>query len=308
VAITAALAAVVSWMAAPAVRAQAPSPPPHWPEGSASAPAEPEENAVIPPRPSGQEIIRRVDNDDMRIALTFDACATRTNGYGFDRPVYMFLQRERIPATIFVSGRWVESHPAVMKRLAVDPLIEFANHSYDHPHMTVLSDDDISAQFDRTEAALGRYGQHSVAFRPPFGIFDDRVLEIARGKQLPPVLWDVVSGDPSRQATVETITRAVLGETRSGSIVIFHINGRATRTASALPGIVGDLRARGFRFVHVSTLLSSAGSPRRPVHATGDEVLPLGPPEIQVALPVRVTHQAAPATSACGAGTGTPCP
>jgi peptidoglycan/xylan/chitin deacetylase (PgdA/CDA1 family) len=244
----------------------------------------PPASSIVPP-PAGASaalsIIRHVENDGMRIAITFDACATKTHGYGFDRPVFRILQREQVPATLFVSGRWVEFHPQVMKELVAEPLIEFANHSYDHPHMNRLNADQIASELDRTEAALGRYGTHSVAFRPPFGDFSAQVLEIARGRQLPAVLWDVVSGDPSARATVESIRHAVLGQTRAGSIVIFHINGRGAKTASALPAIFRELRARGFEFVHISTLLRGSDIEKTPLLLPAPEddesIMPLSP-------------------------------
>jgi peptidoglycan/xylan/chitin deacetylase (PgdA/CDA1 family) len=223
------------------------------------APAVPQIQARSPVRDlaGAAAIIRRVETQQMVIAITFDACATNRQANGFDLPVLRVLQRERVPATIFTSGRWVEFHPAAMKQLAAEPLIEFANHSYDHPHMARLTADAIGDELDRTEAALGRYGRQSVAFRPPFGDFNQLVLEVAREKQLPAVLWDVVSGDPSARATAEAMIRNVVRDTMPGSIVIFHINGRETKTAEALPPIFRQLRARGFEFVHISTLLAS---------------------------------------------------
>src|SRR5438128_1886905 len=83
--------------------------------------------------------IRRVETQQPAVALTFDACATRTHGYGFDRAVYDILKHEHVPATIFVSGRWVEMHGPEMKELAADPLVAFGDHSYQHPHMRALS-------------------------------------------------------------------------------------------------------------------------------------------------------------------------
>lgn len=227
-------------------------------------------HAVAPaplPQALPPPIIRRVDNDEMRIAITFDACATQTQSNGFDRAVWDIVQREQVPTTIFVSGRWVEFHPDAMAELAANPLVEFANHSYAHPDMSRLSPEKMAAEIDRTEETLGRYGRHSVAFRPPFGFFDNRVLEVVRSRQLPAVLWDVVSGDPGKRATAPGIVRTVLRETRSGSIVIFHINARAPQTAQALPPILRELRARGFEFVRLSTLLSSANieAPPAPV-------------------------------------------
>ena len=165
-------------------------------------------------------VITRIDTTQKRVAITFDACATKTRGYGFDRAIYQILQREQIPATLFVSGRWVELHPDVMTELAADPLIEFGDHSFDHPHMTKIGPARVQMQIDETEAALARYGKRSVAFRPPFGEFNERVAAEVRGRGLPVVLWDVVSGDPSAATTTRGIIEVVGRETRPGSIVI----------------------------------------------------------------------------------------
>jgi peptidoglycan-N-acetylglucosamine deacetylase len=201
--------------------------------------------------------IRRVETAAPEVALTFDACATRTHGYGFDRAVYEILKRERIPATIFVSGRWVDFHPTEMTELARDPLIGFGDHSYDHPHMNQLTPARQGAEIGQTEAALARYGKKSVAFRPPFGDWNQRMIDVVHERGLPTVTWDVVSGDPSIKTTTPRLIRNVLDHARPGSIVIFHINGRGHHTAEALPTILRELRARGLRFVPLAELLAS---------------------------------------------------
>src|SRR5215470_11696600 len=83
--------------------------------------------------------ITAVKTVEPKVAITFDACATRGQANGFDKGVMKVLERESVPATIFVSGRWVDTHPAAMADLTGDALIEFGNHSYDHPHMSRLS-------------------------------------------------------------------------------------------------------------------------------------------------------------------------
>jgi peptidoglycan/xylan/chitin deacetylase (PgdA/CDA1 family) len=202
--------------------------------------------------------IRFVETREPAVAITFDACATRTHHYGFDRGVFDILKREQIPATLFVSGRWVEGHADVMAELAADPLIEFGDHSYDHPHMSHLSVSRIVEEIDQTEAALAKYGKHSVAFRPPFGEWSQRLVYVVQDLRLPTVTWDVVSGDPSAKTTADGMIRTVLGKARPGSIIIFHINGRGYKTAAALPAILRGLRERGFRFVPLSELMASS--------------------------------------------------
>ncbi|HZL20235.1 MAG TPA: polysaccharide deacetylase family protein [Polyangia bacterium] len=226
----------------------------------------------------------RGDPGIREVAITFDACATRKGWYGFDRDVFEILERQKVPATIFVSGRWVDTHPEAMADLTNDPLIEFGDHSYDHPHMTQLSVARMNDEIDQTEAALSRYGRHSVAFRPPFGDWNRRVLETVQGRQLPTVTWDVVSGDPSAKITTAHMIRAVLGQARAGSVIIFHINGRGWKTHEALLPILEGLRARGFRLVPLSTLLKPGAVPTVTTVAT----------PTAVAIPVAPTTSARP--------------
>jgi peptidoglycan/xylan/chitin deacetylase (PgdA/CDA1 family) len=214
-------------------------------------PLAPAARAAVGPRP-----IHRVETREPAVAITFDACATRTHGYGFDRKVYGILKDSGVPATIFVSGRWVELHPSEMAELARDPLVTFGDHSYDHPHMPKLSSGRMAEEIDRTEAVLARYGKKSVAFRPPFGDWNRHVIDVVRGRGLTTVTWDVVSGDPSKRTTKAGMIRNVVGHAKAGSIVIFHINGRGLRTAEALPEILKALRAEGLRFVSLADLLA----------------------------------------------------
>ena len=254
---------------APAPAPTAPAPPAPVP-AFAPAPAPAAAPVLAPtaaPKPIGVHTMRPIRNvvtRDPAVAITFDACATRTHHSGFDRDVFDVVKREHLPITIFVSGRWVESHPGEMAELAADPLVEFGDHSYDHPHMAHLPVARIVAEIDQTEAALAKYGKRSVAFRPPFGEWSSRLIYVLQELRLPTVTWDVVSGDPSARTTADGMVRNVVGKARSGSIIIFHINGRGHKTAQALPVILRELRGRGFRFVQLSELMATSGGTSAP--------------------------------------------
>jgi peptidoglycan-N-acetylglucosamine deacetylase len=215
-------------------------------------------SAALASAPAARVPFRRARTTEPVVALTFDACATRTHGYGFDRAVYEALKKESVPLTVFVSGEWIEHHQAETAELARDPLVTFGDHSFDHPHMAKLSTARMGDEIDRTEAALAPYGRKSVAFRPPFGQWSRRLVAAARARGLPTVTWDVVSGDPSKHTTEARLVHNVVTRARPGSIVIFHINGRGRHTAEALPTILHDLRQRGLRFVSLPDLLAFA--------------------------------------------------
>jgi peptidoglycan/xylan/chitin deacetylase (PgdA/CDA1 family) len=70
------------------------------------------------------------------------------------------------------------------------------------------------------------------------------------------VLWDVDTVDWSRPGTGAIRSRA--GNAGRGSIVLMHDGGGSrSQTVAALPGIISNLRARGYRLVTVSSLLGN---------------------------------------------------
>ena len=191
------------------------------------------------------------------VALTFDACPTRDRR-GFDRAVFDILRREKVPATVFVSGRWVERHPREARELAREPLIEFGNHSYRHPAFSRMDVARVREEIDATDRLIAGLGRQSVGVRPPFGDWAAWLPEATGGQ--PVVLWDVVSGDAGGHISADAIVNRVSGAARPGSIVVFHINGNGVFTKQALPRIIRRLRARGLRFVRVSELLALEGA------------------------------------------------
>ncbi|HEY5285332.1 MAG TPA: polysaccharide deacetylase family protein [Polyangia bacterium] len=201
--------------------------------------------------------ISSVTTSEPVVALTFDACATRKQANGFDRKVFEILVRERIPATLYLSGRWVETHPSAAKEIAAAPWIELGNHTYSHPRLTLVRKDRMRTQIRRTNRIIERkIGRPALTLRPPAGAWNATVVNVASKEHLPVVLWSVVSGDAGGHVPAARMDRIVLDEAKPGAIIIFHINKRAPFTKKALPDIIAGLREKGFRFVTVSQLLA----------------------------------------------------
>jgi peptidoglycan/xylan/chitin deacetylase (PgdA/CDA1 family) len=80
------------------------------------------------------------------VALTFDACETATPSY-FDNTILDFLLTERIPFTLFVSGKFALRNLARLSELAAHDFVEIENHSYHHIlHMERLPDETVRAE------------------------------------------------------------------------------------------------------------------------------------------------------------------
>ncbi len=199
------------------------------------------------------------------IALTFDACPT-VLADEYDGKVIDVLIREKVPATLFLSGRWVEKNQEKTKFLASLPQFEIANHSYYHPHMTEKSDDRILRELRRTQALIKKVtGRSARFFRPPYGEVNEHLAELAAEAGLVTIEYDMPSGDPDPGLSGQAIARAILKNARGGDIIVFHMNRKGVHTAEILPGIIEGLRKKGFTLVTVGELLKGDHGDQRTI-------------------------------------------
>ena len=207
-------------------------------------------------------IIEHGPRDSKKVALTFDACPTGRDDE-YDERVIEVLIREKVPATLFMSGRWVEKNGERAKFLADQPQFEIANHAFWHPHMLEKDDERIVRELKRTQAIIKKItGKRPKYFRPPFGEVDERLAKIASQVGLVTVQYDIASGDPDPGLSAKRIVRAVVNEAKGGSIVVFHMNKNGLRTAEALPEIIKVLREKGFELVTVGEMLNMKSQSR----------------------------------------------
>ncbi len=190
------------------------------------------------------------------IALTFDACQTAYQKAGFDAAIVDELIRTQTPATFFLGGLWMQSHPTATVMLANNALFELGNHSWSHPDFNKITVAKMQSEIEKTQAKMQTLtGHQTTLFRFPYGRFNPTALQALTRLGLTAIQWSVVSGDPGRSDTATRMDRIVTKRVRNGSIIIMHVNGRGWHTAEALPKIIADLKAMGYTFVTVSELL-----------------------------------------------------
>src|SRR5262249_46417090 len=111
-----------------------------------------------------------------KVALTFDTNMTDARLRDLDAGkvqsyanvgVIDLLEQRRVPATIFLAGKWVQRYPQVTARLAANPLFELGNHSFAHegftPHcygLGQLPADQMSADVAKAFDVVAAYGGH----------------------------------------------------------------------------------------------------------------------------------------------------
>ena len=95
-------------------------------------------------------------------------------------------------------------------------------------------------------------GKKTELFRPPFGEYDDLLIDCAEKSSLTTIQWDVDSLD-WKDLSAEEIANRVIAKVKSGSIILCHNNG--LHTAESLPLIFAALKQKGYEFVPISKLV-----------------------------------------------------
>ncbi|WP_432161876.1 polysaccharide deacetylase family protein [Streptomyces tendae] len=208
------------------------------------------------------------------VALTFDADMTAdqgpraASGERFDNPGLISALRElKVPATVFMTGRWAEEYPDEARSIGRDPRFEIANHSYSHYAYTddcyglpTVSADRMRSDLERAYTAFEKAGvPHPMPyFRFPGGCYDKAALEELSATGVTAVQWDVVSGD-AFATDADAVTRQVLDGVRPGSVVVMHCTRSAAPvTEQVVRAVVPELRRQGYRFAKVSELIGAA--------------------------------------------------
>jgi peptidoglycan/xylan/chitin deacetylase (PgdA/CDA1 family) len=210
---------------------------------------------LVPLPVTGENLIIKHGKGGKQIALTFDACPTSLPDEYDDRVIEILL-REKVPATLFLSGRWVEKNQGKTKYLASQKDFEIAAHSYWHPHLLEKDDARVIKEMKRTQTIIEKVtGKTPRYFRPPYGEVDERVAKLAKETGLITIQYDIASGDPDQNLSKERIVQRVLREAKGGSIIVFHMNKKGVHTAEVLPEIIKGLRDKGFTLVTVGEML-----------------------------------------------------
>jgi peptidoglycan-N-acetylglucosamine deacetylase len=211
------------------------------------------------------EVLERFGGDGARrdIALTFD-----DGPHPQWTPALLDALREMsVPAAFFVVGEQAQEHPEVVRRAAREGHL-VASHTFHHPDMSRLDDDDYASELDRTTRLLEALAGYEVTlYRAPFTAFfdasDPASISLQRrafDRGYAYVGADVDPRDWSDPDAARIAARMIEGVRGGGRVVVLHDGGGDRRsTVAAVRVAVPTLRAEGYRFV---ALNDYAGLPR----------------------------------------------
>ncbi|MFB9319084.1 polysaccharide deacetylase family protein [Cryptosporangium minutisporangium] len=204
---------------------------------------------------------RAADPPRNYVALTLDDGPDENAGR-----VMNILRNNNARGVFFVIGANVTARPGQVRRMRDEGHV-IGNHTYDHVDLTTLGAPEIGEQFALTNAALARLNVVPDLFRPPFNRANESVWDAGWDQGMAmvradcdPADWSYTSARPIRQNVQNC-------DLQNGSIIQLHSWNAAT--SQALPGMIRDIRARGFclGIVKPSTVWN-------PLHAGWIEVAP----------------------------------
>jgi peptidoglycan/xylan/chitin deacetylase (PgdA/CDA1 family) len=196
---------------------------------------------------------------DHEVVLTFDDGPISP----YSNQVLDILGSQCVKALYFLVGEMAKAYPAVVRRIH-DEGHTIGTHSQDHPlRFDRISDAkvrwEIDTGIDNVSAALGDGGGLAPFFRiPGFGRTDVVESELA-ARSLVVFSTDTVADDWHRHISpTQIIARAMsrLEAKGKGMLLLHDIH---PWTVAALPGLLKELKAHGFRIVQV--VPASTGAP-----------------------------------------------
>jgi peptidoglycan/xylan/chitin deacetylase (PgdA/CDA1 family) len=204
---------------------------------------------VLPPAIVAGEIVRLQTRQHV-VALTFDGGGNADGATG----VLRTLRREKVPATFFLTGHFVQSYP----RLAhvIGRRYPVGNHTVDHLDLLRLSAAAARREVTRAAVLIQRATGRDTRpyFRFPYGSRNSPTLRMVNELGYASVRWTVDTWGwmGFSQQSVPGAVRRVLENLVPGEIVLMHLGSsrdHSTIDSKALPAVIQLVRARGYRFV-----------------------------------------------------------
>lgn len=202
-------------------------------------------------------VVTRLENPDtiaLTLALTFDACEG-----GTDMRIIELLRRHDVPATLFITNRWLRNNQKIAAELAADPLFTFACHGKRHKPASVdgrlafgiRGTRSIPALVEEVEdnarAIADLTGKRPVWYRSGTAHYDDVAIEVVHGLGMK-IAGYTVGADAGATLPAEKVDGLVRGAP-NGAIILCHINRPESGTYKGLARAIPALLEKGVRFV-----------------------------------------------------------
>ena len=199
--------------------------------------------------PASLEEIVHGDKNKMQVIFTFDGGDSAISG----EKILDVLNKHEVKGTFFLTGKFVEKNTILVKKIH-EAGHEIFNHTYSHPYLTLVSDEQINKELFEMNNALKNIINQSTKpfFRPPYGDRDDRVLKQAFNSGYQSVYWtvDALDWKESEGETVDIVRYRILSTLAPGNIYLMHIGDNIT--GNILDDLFSTIKLKGYKIVSLT--------------------------------------------------------
>ncbi|WP_320199419.1 polysaccharide deacetylase family protein [Agrobacterium sp. rho-13.3] len=155
-----------------------------------------------------------------------------------------------VKATFLMVGEMAQAHPAIAKKVVAEGH-SIGSHTFSHPNLRGLSFDRALAEVSKGSNAVAKATDTDASFfRFPYLADNGRLRHMVtdRGMVIMDVQIDSKDYFTDSPAVVASRTMSALHHRGSGIILMHDIH---KRTASMLPALLTQLKAEGYKVVHL---------------------------------------------------------
>ncbi|EDS73295.1 putative delta-lactam-biosynthetic de-N-acetylase [Anaerofustis stercorihominis DSM 17244] len=191
------------------------------------------------------------NENEKNIYLTFDA------GYenGYTEKILDTLKEQKVPATFFLVGNYLEKNPELVKRMIKEGHI-VANHTYSHKDLRYVSDEEFKKQVnDFADLYKKTTGQEIKKYlRPPEGTFNEHSLAMAKSMGYKTIFWSLAYNDwnNNQQKSYSEVFDKVLPKLHNGCILLLHSTSKTN--GEVLGDLLSKIKEEGYTFKSLDEL------------------------------------------------------
>jgi peptidoglycan/xylan/chitin deacetylase (PgdA/CDA1 family) len=212
-------------------------------------------------------VVKSFPTNEKVAALTLDACGSSPISCGYDKALIDFLKTHKIPATLFITSKWINANPELFKELASNALFDIQNHGTKHMPLSLSGKSaygikgtmnaeeirvEVSSNHEKVKALAGKTMR---LFRSGTAHYDDESVAIVNSMGYQVVGFSI-NADAGATNKADQIIKE-MAKTKPGDIIIAHMNHPESQNAKGLSAALRKMLDEGWSFVKLQDVLGT---------------------------------------------------
>lgn len=192
------------------------------------------------------EILWRESTTEDNVYLTFDDGPDPI----FTPQILNILENEQAKASFFVIGQKAQQHPKIVQQTNQGGHT-VGIHAFEHKRLFYQMKTYLIEQIRYSKCIVEQIIQQPVRhFRPPYGIFSPRLIQVCQLLDLNLVMWSIMSYDFDKRVSDKFILKFIEKKTSPGDFIVFHDgHGNSERTVRILGSAIRLLKEKGLKII-----------------------------------------------------------